>query len=40
MAAVVVEADSGGCIGTIPMINALCGWGDLMGLVEPMLQVV
>ena len=30
MAAVVVEADSGGCVGTIPMIKALCGWGGLM----------
>ena len=33
MAAVVVEADSGGCVGTIPTIKALCGWGDLMSLV-------
>lgn len=30
MAAVVVEADSGGCVGTIPTIKALCGWGGLM----------
>lgn len=33
MAAVVVEADSGGCVGPIPTIKALCGWGDLMSLV-------
>ena len=32
MAAVVVEADSGGCVGTIPTIKALCGWGGLMSL--------
>ena len=33
MAAVVVEADSGGCVGPIPTIKALCGWGDLISLV-------
>ena len=32
MAAVVVEADSGGCVGTILTIKALCGWGGLMSL--------